>query len=87
VTDFGIEGCYRIDGGNWQVYYIAKEGWAKRAPHIRSYAVFSSGITGVNGVIPDNWILNKTTVMGMLAVALGVEEWTEVLGPDSLILK
>jgi hypothetical protein len=87
-----IEGCYRINDGNWQVYIFAKQGWSKCAwgqslPYIRSYEVFSSGILGVSGIVPANWVLNKKTVMGILAVAEDVEVWTEVFGPDSLILK
>ncbi len=87
-----VEGCYRIDGGNWHVYIFAKQGFSMSAfgrsePHIRRNAVFSSDITGVSGIVPDNWVLNKKTVMGMLAMALGVDEWTEVCGLDSLILK
>jgi hypothetical protein len=82
-----VEGCYRINGGNWEVYFFRKENRWSGAPRIRRNAVFSSGITGLDGVVPDNWVLNKRTVMGMLAVALGVEEWTEVVGLDSLILK
>src|SRR5262249_25628529 len=87
-----VEGCYRIDCGNWEVYIFAKQGslmniFGRSEPHIRPYAVFSSGITGVGGVVPGSWVLNKKTVMGMLAVALDVEEWTELIGLDSLILK
>jgi hypothetical protein len=80
------EGCYRINHGNWQVFFFTKES-PGRTPYIKRNAVFSSGICGVGGVVPDNWVLNKKTVMGMLAVALAVEEWTEVRGPDSLILR
>lgn len=89
VTESGVtfvEGCYRINGGNWQVFYFGKERQWSGAPHIRRNAVFSSGILGVSGIVPANWVLNKKTVMGMLAVALGVEEWTEVNGPDSMML-
>jgi hypothetical protein len=87
-----VEGCYRIDGGNWEVYIFAKQGspiniFGRSEPHISPDAVFSSGISGVGGVVPNSWVLNKKTVMGMLAVAVGVEEWTEVDGLDSLILK
>jgi hypothetical protein len=82
-----VEGCYRINGGNWQVFFFRKESPQSGAPRIRRNAVFSSGIRGVSGVITDYWVFNKKTVMGMLAVALGVEEWTELIGPDSLILK
>jgi hypothetical protein len=87
-----VEGCYRINGGNWHVYIFAKQDWSKSAwgqssPHIRREDVFCSGILGVSGIVPANWVLNKKTVMGILAVAEGVEDWTEVRGSDSLILR
>ncbi len=49
--------------------------------------MFSSGIAGVSGVVPSNWILNKKTVKAILAEAVAVDGWIEVTGPDSLILK
>jgi hypothetical protein len=82
-----VEGCYRIEGGNWQVYIFAKEGWSRSVPHITREAVFSSDISGVSGVVPDSVVLNKKTVMRIMAEAVGVDVWSEVFGPDSLILK
>jgi hypothetical protein len=82
-----VEGCYRIDGGNWQVYHLTHESPWSKAPHIRRDTVFSSGISGVSGVISVSLVLNKKAVMEILAEATGVDVWTEVSGPDSLILK
>ena len=87
-----VEGCYRINGGNWQVYIFAKQGWSESTfgrspPHVRRDAVFSSGISGVSGIVPASSVLNKKTVMTILAEAVAVEEWTEVSGLDSLMLK
>jgi hypothetical protein len=85
-----VEGCYRVDGGNWQVYCFTKsDNGASRtgAPIIRSKAIFQSGITGVSGVVPAEWTLNKMTIRKILAEAVGVDGWIEVSGPDSLILK
>jgi hypothetical protein len=85
-----VEGCFRIDGEDWKVYYLTnwRNGslWAG-APLIRSNAVFQSGISGVCGVVPDGTVLNKKTVMKILALAVGIEAWREVSGPNSLILK
>jgi hypothetical protein len=83
-----VEGCYRITGGNWQVYYLTnwRAPWTG-APIIRSNAIFQSGIAGVDGVVPGSWILNKKTIKKLLAEAVGVDGWIEVTGPDSLILK
>lgn len=84
------EGCYRIDGGHWHVYYVTNRHngapWTGE-PAIRSDAIFQSGISGVDGLVPADWILNKMTIKKILAEALGVGAWIEVSGPDSLILK
>ena len=84
------EGCYRVDGGNWLVYYLTN--WHDGAswtgdPAIRSDAIFQSGISGVSGIVPADWILNKKTIKRLLAEAIGIDGWIEVSGPDSLILK
>jgi hypothetical protein len=85
-----VEGCYRINEGNWQVYYLTNRDngalWTG-APAINSKAVFHSDISGVSGVVPCDWILNKKTIKRILAEAVGVDGWIEVSGPDSLILK
>lgn len=93
VPDDGIEiveGCYRINGGNWQVYYLTNRNngvpWVG-APDIKNNAVFHSGISGVSGVVPVGWVLNKMKIRKILAEAVGVDEWIEVQGPDSLMLK
>ena len=85
-----MEGCYRIDGEDWRVYYLTNwhngSLWAG-APLIRSTVVFQSRIFGVCGVVPDGTVLNKKTVMRILALAVGIDEWCEVSGPNSLNLK
>ena len=85
-----VEGCYRINRGNWQVYYLTNRhngvSWTG-APIVRSKAVFQSGISGVSGVVPIDCTLNKKTVKKILAQAAGVNGWIEVSGPDSLLLK
>jgi hypothetical protein len=85
-----IEGCYRIDGEDWKVPYFTH--WRNGnlwmgAPLIRDEAIFQSGIAGVDGVFPVDTVLNKKTVMKILAEVVGTEGWTEVSGPNSLILK
>jgi hypothetical protein len=85
-----VEGCYRINGGNWQVYYLTN--WRHRASPtsaaiIESNALFQSGISGVSGVVPGDWTLNKRRIKEILAEAVGVDGWIEVTGPNSQILK
>ena len=84
------EGCCRVDGGNWHVYYFTNRhhGPPRTAePTIRTDAIFQSGISGVSGMVPTNWILNKKTIKRLLAETAGVDGWIEVSGPDSLTLK
>ena len=85
-----VEGCYRTNDGNWQVYYLTNqsdEASSISAPIIKSQAIFQSGIRGVSGVVPAGWILNKEAIKKILAEAVGGDGWIEVYGPDSLMLK
>ena len=85
-----VEGCYRLNGGNWLVYYLTNyqdDESPIDAPIIDRKAVFSSGLAGVSGFFPANWLLNKKTIRDVLAEAVGVDGWVEVTGQDSLGLK
>ena len=85
-----VEGCYRLAGGNWQVYYLTNcdaGGLPLHVPFINNKAVFSSGLIGVTGYFPADWLLNKESIGRILADAVGVNGWVEVIGPDSLLLK
>src|ERR1043166_6348532 len=59
------EGCYQIHGGNWHVYYLTNwhdgASWTG-APVIRSTAIFQSGLSGVSGIVPADWPLNRKTI-------------------------
>ena len=80
-----IEGCYRLLGKEWQVYYFTR--WWQGEPEVLLDAIFQSGTKGVNVKHPKDEPLNKSVVMAVLAKALNVTEWSEVSGPDSLTLK
>lgn len=85
-----VEGCYRTNDGNWQVYYLTNsrnEASLISALIIMSQAIFQSGICGVSGVVPAGLMLNKEAIKTILAEAVGVDGWIEVYGPDSLMLK
>jgi hypothetical protein len=81
-----FEGCYRLPGGEWQVFYVTRW-WQHGEPEIRKNATWPSGITGVNVNHPKDAPLNMSIIKQVLADALGVTEWQEVIGPDSLQLK
>jgi len=85
-----IEGCYRVNGESWKVFYFTHRfngQWWQDLPVIRKDVVWPSGISGVDVVYPMDKILNKETVSRVLSDVLGVSKWVEVRGPDSLQLK
>ena len=85
-----IEGCYRLSGEDWRVYYITNRykgsPWTGE-PIITASAVWRSGVSGVNAIFPINETMNKAFVQQKLSYILGVDSWNEVPGPDSLSLK
>jgi hypothetical protein len=80
-----IEGCYRLEGGEWQVFYVTR--WYEGPPKVFTDAAWRSGITGVQVHHPKDQQLNILISKQVVADALGVTEWREVRGPDSLKLK
>jgi hypothetical protein len=80
-----IEGCYRLPGQDWKVFYFGRRDW--REPEIIVDAVFQSGVRGVNVWHPEGQHLSKLVAMQVLGHTLGVTEWAVVVGPDSLQLK
>jgi hypothetical protein len=80
-----IEGCYRLPGEQWRVFYFTR--WWQGKPEVRPDAVWRSGVRGVQVNHPKDAVLNNSVVMQVLSSALGVTHWTEVRGPDSLQLK
>jgi hypothetical protein len=80
-----IEGCFRAPGAHWRVMLFLKEegvatsSWAS--------AVWPSGIGGLEFRVAEAERLNRAYVRHALALAVGVGDWTEAPGPDSLALK
>jgi hypothetical protein len=81
-----VEGCYKLDGGPWQVFIFASPG-RRDIVEVRTNLTWSSGVTGLNAFVPKDVKLNKSTVLEVLSDALGVTEWVEVRGPDSIVLR
>ena len=44
-------------------------------------------VKGVTIIVSDDVTLNKGEVLRILSDTLGVAEWTEVYGPDSLAIR
>lgn len=83
-NDSIFEGAFRLPNEGWRVFFFQKY---TDNPGIFRDHVFSSGIEGIKVNYPDDEILNKKIVKGILSDVLGVDEWREVKGPDSLLLK
>lgn len=80
-----VEGAYRLPGGEWQVFVFSTLGGAI-APNW-TLSRWESGVTGVFVRYPRDLRLNKVTTEAVLSEALGVAEWVEVRGPDSMALR
>ena len=80
-----VEGTYRLPGGEWQVFIFSRHATSK--PEINVQAKWESGVTGVNVRYPKSEKLDKSAVMQILSSSLGVTEWQEIHGPDSISLR
>jgi hypothetical protein len=81
-----VEGCCRLQDQDWQVFIFRKSRGLEKVG-VRKHLVWESGVTGVNIIVPDEAQLNKHVVMTVLASELGVTEWSEIRGPDSMQLR
>lgn len=84
-----VEGSYRVPGEFWQVFLFQKE----RVPGIsmtelrHQFGEWPSGITGIEFDVPSDAVLDKAYIFRAFASIFGTDEWVEVRGPDSLLLK
>jgi hypothetical protein len=80
------EGCFRLEGGPWQVVTAQKsrDGWD---PQVSTNLQWDSGVRGMNIILPRGEKLNKEILLLIMSATLGVERWTEVRGPDSMMLR
>ena len=79
------EGTYRLPGSHWQVFIFSRRPIQK--PEINADAKWTSGVTGISVHFPESQKLDKATVIGILSEELGVAEWKEVRGPDSMQIR
>ena len=78
------EGTYRLPGGEWEVFvFVRRDATDPRWKPSR----WESGVTGMVVEYPRDRALNKTVAEEVLSAALGVKEWVEVRGPDSMHLR
>jgi hypothetical protein len=81
---FYVEGTYRLPGRFWQVMVFAKSD----VPALRHWPqTWESGITGIAFQVPKGHRLDKAYVERPMSEAFSAEQWVEVMGPDSIILR
>jgi hypothetical protein len=82
------EGTYRLPGTFWEVMVFCKEDVSslQYRPN-RPPWEWPSGITGTIFRVPFRDKLNREYVRQALAFAFGHTDWTEVRGPDSMVLR
>jgi hypothetical protein len=79
-----VEGAYRLPGSDWQVCIVSR--FDVPAPEVRP-SRWESGVTGLVIRFPRAARLNREAVERVLSATLGVSEWVEVRGPDSMRLR
>lgn len=79
------EGSYRLPGGDWEVFIFSRYSGAR--PEVDTSVKWGGGNTGVVVRLPQNEKLNKAVVLRTLSESLGVVDWREVRGPDSMQLR
>ena len=80
-----VEGTYRLPSRDWQVFIFGPDDSVEH-PQIVT-AKWPSGVTGVFVQWPPAKRLNKDAVLAVLSAQLGVHDWSEVRGPDSIQLR
>jgi len=80
-----VEGTYRLPGRDWQVVIFSSDQIPE--PVIKMHAQWKSGVTGIHVRFPRGKKLNKTVVLRIMSDCLGVTEWVETRGPDSMQLR
>ena len=80
-----VEGTYRLPGQDWQVFIFGPDSSVQSPKATRGH--WESGVTGIFVAWPESMPLNRVSVLKTLSEELGVTEWTEVQGPDSMALR
>jgi hypothetical protein len=81
-----VEGCYRLQGSDWQVVTAGRASDACPAG-VRDGIRWTSGVTGMTIGFSDGLKINARTVLELMSASLGVTKWVEVHGPDSMMLR
>lgn len=81
-----IEGCYRLPDQPWQVVIAGNDDEVSKV-EVRNGLTWASGVTGMNIFFPKNVRLNATLLLKVMSDVLGVCNWVEVRGPDSIVIR
>jgi hypothetical protein len=84
-----VEGSYRVPGRFWQAFLFRKEGTpGESVSELRhDFRTWQSGITGIEFDVPRDAILDREYLRRAFASVFGTDDWVEVRGPDSLLMK
>jgi hypothetical protein len=80
-----VEGTYRLNEGPWHVFIFST--YSKANVEIDLNAKWASGVSGIIVQYPRSNVLNRGVVLNILSNCLGVTDWNEVRGPDSIDLR
>ena len=80
------EGTYRVPGQFWQVFIFSKLEISEPRHH---FGTWESGITGVEIEVPNEVILYRDYMIGIMSKVFDTEpeSWVVVSGLDSLLMK
>ena len=79
-----IEGTYRLPDKDWQVFIVFRHDVTEPEVILQTW---HSGVTGVFIKFPQGRQLNKFVLERLLSAELGVSDWVELQGPDSMQLR
>lgn len=79
-----VEGTFRLPRGKWQVVIVSKG--AVASPEVKP-TTWGGSMTGLIVTFPASLKLSRAAVEDVLGRSLGVNQWEEVRGPDSMQLR
>jgi hypothetical protein len=79
-----VEGSYRVPRRHWEIFLFQKEDVAALR---HEFGTWQSGITGVQFDVPGAAVLGRDDMIRAMSAVFGAEDWVEIHGPDSLLLK
>jgi hypothetical protein len=54
---------------------------------VKQNMIWKSGVGGLYIILPDNVKIDKSVIPQEMTKALGVNEWAEIRGPDTMFLR